>query len=231
MSGRSILITCEHAGNELPESYKYLFKRGEEALKSHRGWDPGAAILASYLGIELATPVFMHPTSRLLVEVNRSLNHPHLFSEFTIDLESSVKQFLLNKYYRPYRNAVTEWIKRETEAKKEVAHFSIHSFTPVWEGKKRPTDIGILFDPKRRLENKIALELTEKLRERAPLLTIDLNEPYKGTDDGFTTTLRKKFGARSYSGIEIEVNQKFFFNKELEFVKSVLSPAINSLES
>ncbi|WP_421977403.1 N-formylglutamate amidohydrolase [Roseivirga seohaensis] len=230
MLGRCILITCEHAGNELPESYKYLFKRGKEALESHRGWDPGAAILASYLGVELAVPVFMHPTSRLLVEVNRSLNHPQLFSEFTIDLEPSVKQFLLNKYYRPYRNAVTDWIKRETEAKNEVAHFSIHSFTPVWEGKKRPTDIGILFDPKRRLENKIALELTEKLRELAPLLTIDLNEPYKGTDDGFTTWLRKKFGVKNYSGIEIEVNQKFFFNKELDFVKSVLSPAIKSLE-
>ena len=230
MLGRSILITCEHAGNELPESYKYLFKRGKEVLESHRGWDPGASILASYLGVELAVPVFMHPTSRLLVEVNRSLNHPQLFSEFTIDLEPSVKQFLLNKYYRPYRNAVTDWIKRETEAKNEVAHFSIHSFTPVWEGKKRLTDIGILFDPKRRFENKIALELTEKLRELAPLLTIDLNEPYKGTDDGFTTWLRKKFGVKSYSGIEIEVNQKFFFNKELDFVKSVLSPAIKSLE-
>ena len=230
MLGRCILITCEHAGNELPESYKYLFKRGKEALESHRGWDPGAAILASYLGVELAVPVFMHPTSRLLVEVNRSLNHPQLFSEFTIDLEPSVKQFLLNKYYRPYRNAVTDWIKRETEAKNEVAHFSIHSFTPVWEGEKRLTDIGILFDPKRRLESKIALELTEKLRELAPLLTIDLNEPYKGTDDGFTTWLRKKFGVKSYSGIEIEVNQKFFFNKELDFVKSVLSPAIKSLE-
>lgn len=230
MLGRRILITCEHAGNELPESYKYLFKRGKEALESHWGWDPGAAILASYLGVELAVPVFMHPTSRLLVEVNRSLNHPQLFSEFTIDLEPSVKHFLLNKYYRPYRNAVTDWIERETEAKKEVAHFSIHSFTPVWEGEKRLTDIGILFDPKRRLENKIALELTEKLRELAPLLTIDLNEPYKGTDDGFTTWLRKKFGVKSYSGIEIEVNQKFFFNKELDFVKSVLSPAIKSLE-
>ncbi|KYG84392.1 hypothetical protein AWW67_04590 [Roseivirga seohaensis] len=230
MLGRRILITCEHAGNELPESYKYLFKRGKEALESHRGWDPGAAILASYLGVELAVPVFMHPTSRLLVEVNRSLNHPQLFSEFTIDLEPSVKQFLLNKYYRPYRNVVTDWIKRETEAKNEVAHFSIHSFTPVWEGEKRLTDIGILFDPKRRLESKIALELTEKLRELAPLLTIDLNEPYKGTDDGFTTWLRKKFGVKSYSGIEIEVNQKFFFNKELDFLKSVLSPAIKSLE-
>ena len=230
MLGRRILITCEHAGNELPESYKYLFKRGKEALESHRGWDPGAAILASYLGVELAVPVFMHPTSRLLVEVNRSLNHPQLFSEFSINLESSVKQFLLNKYYRPYRNAVTDWIKRETESKKEVAHFSIHSFTPMWEGEKRSTDIGILFDPKRRLESKIALELTEKLRELAPLLTIDLNEPYKGTDDGFTTWLRKKFGVKSYSGIEIEVNQKFFFNKELDFLKSVLSPAIKSLE-
>ena len=94
MLGRRILITCEHAGNELPEHYKYLFKYGEEALKSHRGWDPGAAAIASYLGVEMGVPVFLHPTSRLLVEVNRSLKHPQLFSEFSNELEESVKGFL-----------------------------------------------------------------------------------------------------------------------------------------
>ena len=38
-------------------------------------------------------------------------------------------------------------------------------------------------------------------------MKVRFNYPYKGTSDGLTTTLRKKFGPR-YVGIEIEINQK-----------------------
>jgi hypothetical protein len=40
---------------------------------------------------------------------------------------------------------------------------------------------------------------------------VKMNQPYKGTDDGFTTYLRKKFDPEHYAGIELEVNQKYFF--------------------
>jgi hypothetical protein len=40
-------------------------------------------------------------------------------------------------------------------------------------------------------------------------MKVRFNYPYKGTSDGLTTTLRKKFGPQ-YVGIEIEINQKFF---------------------
>jgi hypothetical protein len=36
-----------------------------------------------------------------------------------------------------------------------------------------------------------------------------MNYPYQGKADGFTTTLRRKWPADSYVGIEIEVNQKW----------------------
>lgn len=225
MSGRRFLITCEHAGNKIPESYNYLFKGKEEVLKSHRGWDPGASQLACHLGSIMEVPVFMHPTSRLLVEVNRSLTNPQLFSEFTSTLDPDIKKFLLDKYYHPYRKTVYEWVKKTVEDHKEVVHISMHTFTPVWQGKKRKTDIGILFDEKRRLESKVALTLKNQLHQLAPLLQVDCNEPYKGTDDGLTTALRKKFGAKAYSGIEIEVNQKFFFNKELDSIQYLLNRA------
>jgi len=34
------------------------------------------------------------------------------------------------------------------------------------------------------------------------------NFPYKGCNDGFTSTLRKKFPNDAYLGIELEINQK-----------------------
>jgi predicted N-formylglutamate amidohydrolase len=229
MSRRRLLITCEHAGNEIPENYKYIFKNADEDIKSHRGWDPGASIVASATGAALSLPVYLHSTTRLLVEANRSLKSPNLFSEYGKALQPSVKAFILDKYYHPYRNAVTEAISKSIENHFEVAHFSIHSFTPIWEGSKRTTDIGILFDPDRKPEAKLALQLQEKLKSLAPLLTIDMNEPYKGTADGFTTHLRTQFGVKSYSGIEIEINQRFYFNKELASINFLIQQAFKSL--
>jgi hypothetical protein len=48
-----------------------------------------------------------------------------------------------------------------------------------------------------------------------PGFQIRFNDPYKGTDDGFTTWLRKKYNDSEYIGIEIEVNQKFATNLAL----------------
>lgn len=36
-----------------------------------------------------------------------------------------------------------------------------------------------------------------------------MNAPYKGVMDGFSTHLREKYNDEEYSGIEIEVNQRF----------------------
>jgi predicted N-formylglutamate amidohydrolase len=229
MSRRRLLITCEHAGHEIPENYKYIFKNAEDEIKSHRGWDPGAAIVALATGNNLGVPVYLHTTTRLLVEANRSLKSPHLFSQYGKTLDPSVKAFIIDKYYHPYRNAVTAYILKSIENHFEMAHFSIHSFTPIWEGKKRTTDIGILYDPDRKSEAKIALQIQQKLKTLAPLLTIDMNEPYKGTDDGFTTYLRTQFAIKSYSGIEIEINQRFYFNKELQSINYLMQQALSSL--
>ena len=90
-----------------------------------------------------------------------------------------------------------------------VLHLSIHSFTPIWHGVERAVDIGILFDPDRKLETNYCQQLKLALEEKLPNQSIKLNEPYKGTDDGFTTWLRKRYADKAYAGIELEVNQKY----------------------
>ena len=41
-----LVVTCEHAGNVVPERYRPLFVGHEHLLPTHRGWDPGALLLA-----------------------------------------------------------------------------------------------------------------------------------------------------------------------------------------
>ncbi len=218
-----MIITCEHAGNEIPDQYKSLFWEQDEVLRSHRGWDPGAFDIGELLAKELHAPFFYTKTSRLVVEANRSLHSEQLFSSFTNTLSFKEKDLLLKEFYCPYRNRVEDMIGKMS---KPVLHLSMHSFTPVLGEAVRTTDIGLLFDPSRRQEHKFCISLQQRLQSVFAEFQIDFNQPYKGTDDGFTTYLRTKFTDAIYSGIEIEVNQKFMFGERSNQFKVKLANAI-----
>lgn len=219
----SFIITCEHAGNSIPEPFKHLFQGNEDVLMTHRGWDIGAIGAAEFLAERLGAPLFLCEESRLLIETNRSLNSNQLFSEFSQNLNALDKDHLLNEIYHPYRNTVIETLE---EIEKPVVHLSIHSFTPVLNGVERKVDIGLLFDPARPLEKSICETWANRLISVLPQKSIMLNEPYKGTDDGFTTFLRTQFSESEYAGIEIELNQKFAGTVELQ---SLLHALIKTL--
>ena len=146
------------------------------------------------------------PVTRLLIEMNRSLDNPQLFSDFSNGLEEAVKSNLIKQYYLPYRNSIEAAIG---QANRVVVHLSIHSFTPVLNGEVREVDVGLLFDSDRKSELEFCSILRSKLEKELPEKRIQFNQPYKGTDDGLTTSLRKKFPDHKYLGIEIEINQKF----------------------
>jgi len=84
-------------------------------------------------------------------------------------------------------------------------HLSIHTFTPVFDGKPRTTDVGLLYDPARDGEAALMKAWQRQLSQQLPELRTRRNYPYQGRADGFTTELRKKFADADYLGIEIEV--------------------------
>lgn len=209
-----ILLTCEHGGNQIPAIYKDLFLKAGNILNSHRGYDPGAIDLFFHLE-ELADFSIYSTTSRLLIELNRSIGHPQLFSEITKPLSKEVKREIASGYYFPYRELVEEQIAEWLKAGERVIHLSVHTFTPELNGVIRNADIGILYDPDKSAEKKRAKIIKAALNEVDRNLVVRHNYPYKGKADGFTTYLRKKF-PEGYSGIELEVNQKFVENRVME---------------
>jgi predicted N-formylglutamate amidohydrolase len=161
--------------------------------------------MAVALAEGIAAPLFLCETTRLLIEANRSAGHEQLYSEYTWYLSDADKQTLVTTFYQPYREAVERTI---TSLPKPVLHLSIHSFTPVWNGKDRTVDIGLLFDPARPLEHRFCTAWKDLLKKHTGL-RVEFNEPYQGIDDGFTTYLRTVFTDDEYGGIEVEVNQRF----------------------
>src|SRR3569832_2119655 len=95
----NVIFTCEHARNDVPANLSRYFLGQEATLESHRGWDPGARVVATQLATELNAPLFGTLTSRLVIEANRSQDNPQLFSEFTSHLSDDEKKSLLYKYY------------------------------------------------------------------------------------------------------------------------------------
>lgn len=223
-----VIITCEHAGNVIPAAFENLFYKAKETLSTHRGWDIGALSIAQYIAKELQAPLFYEETSRLLIEMNRSLDHSALFSEYTSTLDKTTRLQLIEDLYLPYRSRVISAIKALTEQNQIALHLSIHTFTPILGQEVRKTDIGLLFDPERTAELNFSEKLRNFLKENLHRMQIDFNSPYLGTDDGFTTFLRKEFPAKQYIGIEVEVNQKYIGTEELTEVNKFLSWGIRN---
>lgn len=223
----TLILTCEHGGNDIPAPYSPYFKAAP-SLQTHRGYDLGALDLFRFLK-PLSHWALHSRTSRLFVELNRSPSHRQLFSEFTRPFHPTEKKHILETYYKPYRTEVLRKIEAIIASKATVLHLSIHSFTPVLDGRERHCDIGLLYDPSKTEERAFCRALKRELLQADPQLNVRFNYPYLGKADGFTTWLRSQFPV-GYLGIEIEVNQTFSKHNRLDLkLKTKLYKAIEKL--
>ena len=202
-----VIVTCEHGGNSLPHRYRELISR--KTLDSHRGYDPGALALARDFANALGAKLYYGTTSRLLIELNRTLDHPQLFSRYALLLPAAERKELIRRFYLPYWRAIEAHAASALRRGGEVLHISSHSFTPRMAGVRRTADVGLLFDPRHELEAAFCRIWYRALRNGAPRLRVRNNYPYKGTGNGLTSALREKFASRPYLGVQLEVNQRF----------------------
>ena len=206
---RFLVITCEHAGNSVPDEYRLLFAGFEAMLQTHRGWDPGALILAEEMAERYAAPLYFDTTTRLLVDLNRSVATPDLHSEATRHLPLAARRAILDRYYHPYRSRVEAAIGAVVASGLQVFHIASHSFTPELHGKVRTADVGLLYDPSRSGEVAFAGDWLAALRAGDASLRLRRNYPYLGKSDGLTIALRRRHAPERYVGVELEVNQRF----------------------
>ncbi|MDP3981832.1 MAG: N-formylglutamate amidohydrolase [Chlamydiota bacterium] len=208
-----IMISCEHASNTIPPRYLKIFQRHTAVLETHRGWDPGALILAKHLAKSFNAPLYYGLQSRLLIDLNRSCTNRSLFSTITRSLSKLIKQEIIEKYHTPYHQCIFNEVKNVLSRKQRVLHLSIHSFTPVLENKTRQADIGLLYDPQQNAEKFFCSSFKKRILQLDPTLKVRMNYPYKGNQDSLTTALRKTLGSQHYLGLEIEINQKLFYGR------------------
>lgn len=230
MSGRQppvrALITAEHASRRVPAAYRHLFVGAESVLSSHRAWDPGSRQLARALAAELRLPLLEGQVTRLLVDLNRSVGHPHQFSEFSRRLDTLARQQILERYWQPHWQAYRQAIE---SGPGRLIHIACHSFSPVLNGVSRRTDVGLLYDPGRESERRWCAALAERIGDQLPRLKVRMNYPYRGTSNGLGQQHRRWFGSNRLLTIELEINSALVASSHWNLTRSGLIEAFKSI--
>lgn len=231
MKNTKLIITCEHATNHIPKEYIDLFKDSAIILNTHEAYDIGANEISDEIAKTLKCKLIKARASRLLIDCNRKLSNPKVFSKFTKRLSNETKQNLIQEIYLPFRIEVENTINKEIENNFQILHLSMHSFTSKLRNKVRKTDIGLLYDPNSHGEKEVSRVLKNFIINDNSDFIVRMNYPYLGKNDGFTTSLRKKHKENDYLGIEIECNQHIVMNKDnLQRLIKTLSCAIKELK-
>lgn len=195
----AVLLLCEHASAHIPSRYGDLGLR-PEWRDSHAAWDPGALALSQLLSEALDAPLVSGRVSRLVYDINRPPEAAAAMparSELVeipgnADLTPAQRAERITTVYRPFCEAVTGLLDAEARA-----IVTVHSFTPVYFGAARPTEIGILHDSDARL--------AEAMLAHAPATRrVDRNMPY-GPEDGVTHSLQLHGIARGLPNVMLEV--------------------------
>jgi predicted N-formylglutamate amidohydrolase len=148
-AGVAVVVTCEHGGNEVPPELAHLFASETGRLTGHRGSDAGALEMARAFAAAFAAPLFFSTVTRLVVDGNRSVGHPKLFSRTTKTLSRDLRRDILQRYHQPLRRQAMAAVSAARAAGLPVVHLSAHSFAPVFRGRERTMDVGLLYDPGR----------------------------------------------------------------------------------
>jgi predicted N-formylglutamate amidohydrolase len=205
--GRSpFLFTSDHYGRLIPKPLGDL-GLPESDLTRHIAWDIGIAGVAERLAALLDAHLIAQRYSRLVIDCNRpprAASSIPLLSEATTvpgneGLSREDAELRRRAIFDPYHRCIDEVIDQRMAAKRATILVSLHSFTPVYAGVRRPWHIGTLYH-----RDKILPPLLLKALRAEGDLVVGDNEPYAvGDETDYTIPVHGEARGLTNSGIEI----------------------------
>ena len=223
-----LVVVCEHASNLIPPAWGDLGLSAAQR-QSHVAWDPGALGLARGLAQRLQA-VLVHATvSRLVYDLNRAPDRPGAMpvrSEVhdipgNAALPAPERLRRTQSVYLPFHTALHALIAGRIALGLRPVLLTVHSFTPVYFGKPRAVQFGVIHDADPQLAHAIA-----GAAGRTGLST-DLNAPYSAADD-VTHTLRLHATPYGLPNAMLEVRNDLIAGPAAESAMAdLLAPVIN----
>ena len=179
----AVLLVCDHASRAIPAALANL-GLDESELSRHIAWDIGAAEVTRALAARLDAPAVLGGFSRLIIDPNRYPGHESSILERADGvvvpgnqgLDEAERARREAAFFRPYHDALAQCLAALQRRGPPPALLSIHSFTPMLEGERRPWEIGVLWDRDPRLP----VPLIQRLSADG-IVTGD-NQPYNARD-------------------------------------------------
>ena len=234
----NFLIICDHASNHIPDNYNNL-GLDKEVLNTHIAYDIGVKEVASNISQSLQCPLVMSNFSRLLIDANRGIDDPTLIMKisdgsiipgnknisFLANCEEKKKRIYF--YYDKYHKKISDIIDRSIKKDIFPVIISIHSFTPVFWGKKRSIELGVLWDSDDRLPNIFFSYLNKNFRN----MSIGDNKPYSGRMKN--DTLYRHGTKQGIANILIEIRQDLISDSagQLKFSKLIAQPLLDNIRN
>jgi len=198
----SVVLVCEHASHFIPASFDNL-GLPSDALESHFVWDPGALAVAKAMSHKLDAALVSGTISRLVYDCNRPPDAPDAMPARgeTVEIPGNIGLTLtersnrVKEVYEPFHAAVANRIRQISVP----ILVTVHSFTPVFHGKTRAVDIGVLHDDDMRL-----VDAMLGCAARHTDLRVARNKPY-GPEDGVTHTLKKHAIPAGHLNVMLEI--------------------------
>jgi len=206
-SGKSpVLLVCEHASRHIPAVLDDLGLPPRD-LERHVAWDIGAEFVARELSRRLDAPLVLQRYSRLVYDCNRPPDSPGAIPETSettripgnAGLSAAERQARIDRIYLPFHATIERILEQRAARGIDTILVTVHSFTPVYNGRHRSVQLGILHDVDRRLADRL-LDVLSVERD----ILVRRNEPY-GPADGVTHTLVLHSRSRNLLNVMIEI--------------------------
>ncbi len=206
----AFVFTCDHYGRLLPRALGDL-GLDESERERHIAWDIGIAGVAEAVSRALDAHLVAQRYSRLVIDCNRPPRAPNsipMISERTTipgneGLTHEDAELRRLAIFDPYHDRITAVLDQRKAAGRPTVLVSLHSFTPVYAGIKRPWHIGTLYQ-----HDRVLPPLLLKALRAEPDLVVGDNQPYAvgdGTD--YTIPVHGEGRGLINSGIEIRQNE------------------------
>ncbi|MCA9532419.1 MAG: N-formylglutamate amidohydrolase [Myxococcales bacterium] len=198
-----VVLCCEHASERLPGRWRWS-DNDRRLVGTHWAVDLGAADLTRELADRLGAPAVLARFSRLLADPNRPEDSPTLFRkdaeglpvELNVGMREVDRAQRITDYYRPYHATLDATVG----ASLAPVLFSVHSFTPEYEGQPRTMELGVLYNYEGALGEALNAHLAA-----AGYGTL-ANQPYSGRD-GFMHSADTHSVRHGRRAVELEVRQ------------------------
>ena len=232
----AVVLVCEHASNAFPPPWDDGLGLSTDQRAAHIAWDPGALAVSRLVAARLDAMLVYQRFSRLVYDCNRPPESPSAMpvkSEIydipgNFELGEAERYARTSALYVPFHDRVSQIIAERQAAGRKVVVVTVHSFTPVYHGKFRPVQIGILHDTDSRLADAM---LTGA---QGSALAINRNDPY-GPEDGVTHTLRLHALPDGLLNVMIEIRNDLVTNEGEQaaiagFLHELMGKALSSID-